>query len=463
MAVIRPDGEGRERRDTRRMSPHTPDTRPRIVVAGGGVGGLEAVLALREMLGDLASIELVSPERDFLYRAMSVAEPFGRSEPLRIRYRPLAEAHLIHHRRDAVLRVDTAASTVELGDGERLRYDALVVATGARPEAWLANALTYTGPPALGEMRALLARIAAREVRDVVFTLPPEGAWALPAYELAFLTATWCAERAVATPALHVASPEAAPLDVFGRGATTVVRDLLADRGVAFHAQSPVSAFDGARARLADGTLLDADAVVALPRLVGNALAGLPTGERGFVPVADDGLVAGTADVYAIGDAADHPIKQGGLAAQQADAAAAAIARGLGVAVEPPVHRPVMRGVLLTGMSPAFLRSGPDGGAGFNAMWWPPAKVAGRHLAAYLSGMPRPEPLTDRPAAIDLEGAARDREEVRAMALSMASADAQWGEWDSAARWLQTVEWIDGVLPAELAARRDRYLRRAQA
>ena len=61
----------------------------------------------------------------------------------------------------------------------------------------------------------------------------------------------------------------------------------------------------------------------------------------------------------AAGDLTQVPIKQGGIAAQQADAAAEAIAAEAGVALEPTPFRPVLRGLLLTGSFPRYLLSEP--------------------------------------------------------------------------------------------------------
>ena len=83
----------------------------------------------------------------------------------------------------------------------------------------------------------------------------------------------------------------------------------------------------------------------------------------------------GVEDVFAAGDATTFPLKQGGLATQQADAAAEAIAADLGAAVRPAPFRPVLRGLLLTGGAPLYLRSRltPDG---------EPSGHAARRLAA---------------------------------------------------------------------------------
>ena len=155
------------------------------------------------------------------------------------------------------------------------------------------------------------------------------------------------------------------------------------------------------------GGELAADHVVALPRLEGPEIEGLPQDENGFLPTDRHGRVGELFDVYAAGDATTFPIKQGGLAAQQADAVARTIAAWAGAAVEPTPFRPVLRGELLTAGAPRFLRADPTGGRGdtsevdFRPLWWPPGKIAGRYLAPFLAGhgvgdpvgWPRPEGL----------------------------------------------------------------------
>ena len=118
--------------------------------------------------------------------------------------------------------------------------------------------------------------------------------------------------------------------------------------------------------------------------------AHLATGdERGFLPTDAHGRVA--PGVLAAGDATDFPIKQGGLATQQADAAAASIAG------RPQPFKPVLRGLLLTGGAPLYLRAeGATCQVSWHPLWAPPGKVAGRYLAPYLSTA-RPVALGDEP------------------------------------------------------------------
>ena len=67
--------------------------------------------------------------------------------------------------------------------------------------------------------------------------------------------------------------------------------------------------------------------------------------------------VSGLEHVWAAGDVTSFPIKQGGLAAQQADIAARSIAADAGARVPLEPFQPVLRGALITGDAPEFLRS----------------------------------------------------------------------------------------------------------
>jgi sulfide:quinone oxidoreductase len=277
------------------------DAHPRLVVAGGGIGGVEAALALRALAGDRPAIELVAPEPEFAYRAMSVTEPFGSGEPMRIGYDQLERNHAVHHRAGAIASVDSEAGTIELHGGERLAYSALVVAIGARAEPWLPGALTFTGPSAVPLVRDLLARLKTGSAAEIVFTAPAGASWTLPLYELALLTSAWCAERSLPAPRLHVITPESAPLEIFGAAATRVVRELLADRGITVHTGTDVTSYEGGRTYLSAGLAIDADAVVALPRLTGNPVPGLPADADGFILVDEHCRVTALPDVYAVG------------------------------------------------------------------------------------------------------------------------------------------------------------------
>src|SRR6185503_12678450 len=133
---------------------------------------------------------------------------------------------------------------------------------------------------------------------------------------------------------------------------------------------------------------------------------------NGFIRCDRYGKVYDTTTVWAAGDAIAFPVKQGGLAAQQADAVAEEIAARAGADVKPQPFRPVLRGVLLTGRGKAWLRKGlesPEGEAERRALFWPPTKIAGRYLSPYLADLAEAEALGDdrrprgEPVELDLE------------------------------------------------------------
>jgi sulfide:quinone oxidoreductase len=136
---------------------------------------------------------------------------------------------------------------------------------------------------------------------------------------------------------------------------------------------------------------LHVESVVALPELVARCVPGLPVDGDGFIAVDDQGRVGGLAGVYAAGDATSFPVKHGSIAAQQADTAAAAIARAAGADLAPEPFAPVLHGILLGAERPLYLtaRLSPSGHpldsqASEEPLWHPPGKIAARRLGPYL-------------------------------------------------------------------------------
>ena len=97
-------------------------------------------------------------------------------------------------------------------------------------------------------------------------------------------------------------TPEDQPLRIFGREASNAVSDLLDERGIVLHTRAyPAEARDGELLLVGEGIVI-ADRVVALPRLQGLRIGGIPQTFEGFVSVDEHGRVLGLDDVYAAGD-----------------------------------------------------------------------------------------------------------------------------------------------------------------
>ena len=194
-----------------------------------------------------------------------------------------------------------------------------------------------------------------------------------------------------------LATPEDAPLAVFGSKASQAVERLLEDNGILFipsaHCETPAAG----RVSIAPGSrTLIVDRVVALPQLFGPSLPGVPLhADNGFVPIDVHCKVTGLERVYAAGDATDFAVKFGGIAAQQADTAAEAIAALAGAAIEPTQFTPVLHGALLGGPRPLYLSAHVTGGHGSSSevseapTSSPPAKIVAKYLAPYLESRDR--------------------------------------------------------------------------
>jgi sulfide:quinone oxidoreductase len=371
------------------MSAMTSDSALRVVVAGGGVAGLEALLALRDLAGERVQLTLIEPADEFRFRPMATAEAFGRGHGQHIPMRQLAnemDAQLV---RAGLAGVDDERRVALVDEGDPVPYDALLVAVGARAEPAFGGAMTWT-PESDPELFGGLRRdIEEGYAKSVAFVVPASVLWALPAYELALMTA-WAAESmGQGDVEVSVITPEDAPLGLFGPEGSQAVREDLDEAGIRVETGAYVTEAEGSWVIQPGNRKLEAARVVALPEALGPQLGGVAGDERGFIRVDRHCKVEGAERVWAAGDAVEFPIKQGGIAAQQADAAAEAIAALAGAPVEPKPFQPVLRGILLTGRGREWLRSKLAGGAGEaeaerRALWWPPTKVAGRYLAPYL-------------------------------------------------------------------------------
>jgi sulfide:quinone oxidoreductase len=377
----------------------------RVLIAGGGVAALEAMLALRRLAYDRVRVELLSPQRDFVYRPLAVAEPFGLGGMRRFDLQALTGGVGAGYRSDAIEAVDPDRRVIRSRAGAEIPYDALLIACGARMREAIPGAITFWGTGDTSRYRTLLGELESGIADELVFALPPRAGWPLPLYELALMTSAYLAQRGGGEPLLTIATSESRPLELFGARASAAVRDLLERRGIGLSCSCYPVEVDDAGLRIVPRAHLSADRVVATPRLEGPPIEGVPTDDEGFIPADPFGRVLGLEDagVYAAGDATAFPVKQGGLAAQQADAAAELIAAEADAPVDPTPFRPVLRGLLLTGSEPSYLRAEISGGRGETSvtdaepLWWPPGKIAGKYLAPHLASLGSLDPEPERP------------------------------------------------------------------
>ncbi len=366
--------------------------RHRVVIAGGGVAGLEALVALRTLAGSRVDVTLISPCEEFALRADAVATAFGRRAPAQHHVARIAEAHGATYLHDALHVVHREYDLALTQVGRELRYDSLLVAVGGNPHPHpaLHDALTFCGMRDVPAMAQLLGDVDAGRATSVLFVVPPSASWTLPLYELALLCAEHALERSVPCD-VTIATHEAEPLGPLGHDAGVAIERSLAERGIDLRRRLTIGRLEGGRLLdLRGNVLAQADRVVALPLLAGPRVRGLPHDRDGFIPVDEQSAIRGVRGAFAAGDATTIPYKQGGLAAQQGDIAARAIARAAGADVAVGALHPMLRAHLAAGSSPTWF-SAPASAtdatpavAGDAPLWWPPTKVAMPYLAGYL-------------------------------------------------------------------------------
>jgi len=372
-----------------------PSSRPlRIAVAGGGFAAAELVLALHALAGDRVAVDLITPSTELPFRPAATGTPFELSQVDVYDLAKLAEDAGAVLRRDMVEAVAPRVRRLRLASGSALEYDALVLATGARARAAIPGAVTFRDQRDAHLIAGVIDELAAQGARRVAFAAPSGVSWTLPLYELALLTAAEVERRDLGVETVLI-TPEAAPLQVYGRSVSDHVAMLLAERGI--HRLRGVAHSVGrGRVTLTSGEAVGAQRVVAVPRLVGRRLTGVPADWNGFVTTDAHGRVRDVPDVFAAGDMTQFPVKQGGLATQQADVIAAVLAARAGADVAIPPVRHVLRTRLLVPGGPLYLRTELDGeGRPLPAAdaqhvsedppWWPAAKLFGRHVSPWMA------------------------------------------------------------------------------
>jgi sulfide:quinone oxidoreductase len=311
---------------------------PKVVVLGGGFAGLETIFYLRHTLGDHVRLTLVSDQDYFLFKPNTIYIPFGEDpEQFKIdlkRPTQRKQIELIQARAEAI---DAASKKVLTTAGD-VRYDYLVVATGAamRPQeipGLREYALTLWTPEEMMGLRHGLERLVADartgEHQKLLFLVPPNNKCSGPLYELVLMTDTWLNQQGVRdTVGLTWSTYEDGYIQAFGPRLNTVVMDEFTERHVQGHRGFVVTGIEPGKVFYQNGETLPYDLLVSFPPYIAKErFAGLPLDDRGFIHVEPDSRrVRGSDSIFAVGDAADFPIKQAFLALLQGDAAAEQIA-----------------------------------------------------------------------------------------------------------------------------------------
>ena len=302
-------------------------SRARIVVLGGGTAGTMVANRLRRCLdAERAEIHVVDRDDRHVYQPGLLFVPFGLAdvdEIVRPRRRQLHPGIRFHEQTVAAVSLDR--DEVRLDDGTVLRYDALVVATGARlqPEetegltadGWNTRAFTFYTPDGAAYLREALARFHGGRLVVNLVDMPIKCPVA--PLEFAFLADWYLRERGVRGRSEIV---YATPLDAaFTKPiASEHLGSLLAEKEIDLVTEFNASEVDGAGGTLAsyDGRELGFDLLVTVPLHGGAVFVDRSPGlgdALGFVPT-DRSTLQSVArpNVFALGDSTDLPTSKAG-------------------------------------------------------------------------------------------------------------------------------------------------------
>ncbi len=354
------------------------------------MAALETLLALRDLAPERTASTVIAPADEFVYRPMTVVEPFAYPPARRYPLAPMISDLGAKLLKDALSWIDPVKQVAHTAAGGEFEYDALMLALGASARPRYEHALTIDDQRMDETLHGLLQDIEGGYTHSLAFVSPGRMPWQLPLYELALLTAGRAYDMDVELQTTII-TPEDSPLAIYGPAASKAVSDVL-ERAQIKTITSAYAEVPRAREVVINpgDRHLHVDRIVALPELYGPPLRGIPLAEHGFIHVDLYGQVPDAGPVYAAGDATDFPIKQGGLASEQADVAAQSIAALAGAPVTPEPFMPVIHAKLLTGEQPLYLSARITGGQGFSSeitdapTWETGSKIAAKYLAPYL-------------------------------------------------------------------------------
>jgi NADPH-dependent 2,4-dienoyl-CoA reductase/sulfur reductase-like enzyme len=283
-------------------APHRPDAAApeHIVIVGAGAAGTVAAAELRRC-GYGGSLVMVDPDPDASVDRPNLSKDYlagnAPEEWIPLRSEAWWKERHVDRRRSAARRLDAGTRSLTLADGQTVRYDALILATGAEP---VRLNLPGEGPPqhtlrTLADARRIIA--AAEAGRRVVV---------LGASFIGLEVAAALRQRDLE---VRVVAPEARPLErVLGPEVGDFVRRLHEEHGVAFHLGQTARGLVADGLELKDGTVVPADFVVmgvgVRPRVELAEQAGL-TVDRGVL--VNERLETSAPGVYAVGDIARYP------------------------------------------------------------------------------------------------------------------------------------------------------------
>jgi sulfide:quinone oxidoreductase len=309
----------------------------RVLIAGGGIAGLETLTGLRELAGNRVSLTLVAPDDEFVFHPVTIRQPYSVEPTRSVAISRVAMDVGAKFAAATVEEVDADGRTVHTSAGERIGYDVLVLALGADAIPALDHVMTWDDRSDSELLGGLLRDVEEGYSGRVAVVIPPGPGWPLRGYELALVIRQHAFDMSVDRQTTLVV-PDPSPLAEVAKRAAKAITAELERAGITTVPAKRVSVERGHDLALVlqpSGQRIEVDRVLAMPILRGRRIDGIPVDEYGFVPIDTRCGVEGLDGVWATGDCTAFPLKSGGVSAKQADVVAANIAAIAGADVEP--------------------------------------------------------------------------------------------------------------------------------
>ncbi len=309
----------------------------RVLVLGGGFGGVVAAETLAQQLGDEHQITLVSRDDQFVFYPALVRLAFGKCEPDDVSFdlrRSMLNRRIMFIKGE-VARIDPEHHEVIMAHGEvsgRLPYDYLIYALGRRLAKERVEGFFEHGHHLLDVNGALKFGEAIRNLREgrVVIGQCPDARLPVPIYETAFALSSWLKQNNdPESVKITVVSPTTINSEFGDDKVAAIVHQALIRQGIEFLPNFPISKIGSSFVSTDDGQDLNYSLLMCLPPFRGSSAAsrlGI-TDDEGYLNVDWTMKVIGAERIYAVGDCVNFAgPKMGHMAVNQAQVAAANVA-----------------------------------------------------------------------------------------------------------------------------------------
>jgi sulfide:quinone oxidoreductase len=313
----------------------------KILIIGGGFGGVVAAERLAKELGDEHQITLVSRSRRFVFYPALVRLAFGKCELADVSFdlRETMLSRRINFIEAEVARLDPDRRQVTIAHGEvegHLTYDYLIYALGRRLASERVTGFYEHAHHLLTVDKALEFGKAITEFHGgrAVIGQCPGARLPVPVYETAFALARLLEERGERDRTkITIISPDPPGVQLGDAGVTSALGNALAAHGIDFRPDFPVESVSPGVAETSNGHAINFNLMMLLPPFHGSSAASYLgiTNDEGYINVNATMRVIGLERMYAIGDCVGFSgPKLGHMAVRQANVAAANVAAEIG-------------------------------------------------------------------------------------------------------------------------------------